>query len=210
MKFRGLYTKIIKEHFNKNNEIILLCFGAADGYTIKITQNILKNTHVNAVSVEPLKDWVPLLELIDHNKIYNCALVCSDEKDEVCFYETENRYSSSLFKPEEHKDKYLVSTITIEAILKTIDKNIDIITMDIQGSEETIIPDAIDLLNNCTELLVINTHSKKIDSKILNTLHSNNWSLLAYYPYPKKELEHISPDGEQYWINNRKLRGNHV
>jgi FkbM family methyltransferase len=100
----------------------------------------------------------------------------------------------------------------VEAIplVKLLDKHarVDVIFVDIQGSEYDVLRSAIRSLNQKVRLLIIGTHSRKIEGDLIDLLHTNRWSLKKEKPCDfvySPEVMHLpgmtTHDGCQIWVN---------
>lgn len=84
---------------------------------------------------------------------------------------------------------------------------VDLIHIDIQGHEESVIAAGIDILNARVRRLVIGTHSRTIEGHLFDLLHANGWICESELPcalMPAMDgLLHLATDGEQVWRNDR-------
>ncbi|RUO99216.1 hypothetical protein [Hyphomicrobium sp.] len=87
----------------------------------------------------------------------------------------------------------------------------DLVHVDIQGSELSVIPASLDCLNAKVQRLVIGTHSRKIEGDLLTSLSAVGWILENEKPCqfafngsgePITE-RHVRIDGTQVWRNSR-------
>jgi len=110
-----------------------------------------------------------------------------------------------LHKPD-NESVVLVPTITLGEIL-SICPHVDMIDMDIQGSELTVISHIIRVLNEKVMRIHIGTHSSKIEDNLRDIFLKNHWRKHFDYalqrtvetPYGKISFD----DGVQSWINPR-------
>lgn len=87
---------------------------------------------------------------------------------------------------------------------------IDVLHIDIQGSEAELVPKAMDFLNAQVRSMFIGTHSRKIEGDLMELLFEQGWQLLREKPC---RFDHYSTaptlagrtvaDGGQYWKNPR-------
>jgi len=89
-------------------------------------------------------------------------------------------------------------------------KNVDLLHIDIQGSEFGVIQCGMDQLNEKARVMVIGTHSRKIEGDLLELLFHNKWILRNEKPcsfvfnQSARSLEGMtSVDGTQIWVNSR-------
>ena len=90
------------------------------------------------------------------------------------------------------------------------DATVDLLHVDIQGSEVAVIRANSSLLNDCVRAVFVAAHGRKIEGELLELFHSNGWILLrerpARFSY-RKDLSTIvgwtTRDGGQYWRNPR-------
>jgi FkbM family methyltransferase len=78
-----------------------------------------------------------------------------------------------------------VSTVTLRDILLPIEQ-MDYIDIDIQGAEQRLILDGIDLLEERVKRLHVGTHSDEIHAKLTELFETRGWQVLVQIP----------PDGE--------------
>ena len=107
-----------------------------------------------------------------------------------------------------------VRAIPFSDLLESYTK-IDLIHIDVQGSEYKIVKSVIRALSRKCRILVIGTHSRKIEGDLLNLFFRNKWFLRAEkccefnYFMGSKSLEAMTQvDGTQIWINPR-FKQNH-
>ena len=147
--------------------------------------------------------------------LYNSA-VSAGEK-ELFFPVLDNSsadYGAKASKLSEEKDYrgMALKTVRIPAIpLKEImDKyqKIDIIYIDIQGAEESVIQSVVQYLNKKVKLIAIGTHNRQIEGNLLDIFFSNKWDLILESPCDfKYDLNKPSltgmtiNDGFQFWKN---------
>lgn len=87
---------------------------------------------------------------------------------------------------------------------------IDIIHIDIQGSEAELVPQVMDFLNTQVRSMFIGTHSRKIEGDLMELLYQQGWQLLREKPCrfdqnsnaPTLDGRTVA-DGGQYWKNPR-------
>ena len=94
--------------------------------------------------------------------------------------------------------------------LKTLmnDKErVDLVHIDIQGHEESVIAAGIDELNAKARRLVIGTHSRTIEGHLFDLLHAHGWVCESELPCVMRPTmdggRFLFVDGEQVWRNDR-------
>ncbi len=93
-------------------------------------------------------------------------------------------------------------------------RKVDLLHMDVQGSETALIASALDDLNSKVRHLFVGTHSRLIEGEILSLLLKQGWNLLREEPcvfrtrsggVPLEEM--TLRDGGQLWENPRLVGG---
>ena len=89
-------------------------------------------------------------------------------------------------------------------------KKIDLLHIDIQGSEFGVIKCGMKALNQKARVMVVGTHSRKIEGDLIEMLFNNKWYLRNekpcqfYFDLNARSLEGMtSVDGTQIWVNSR-------
>jgi FkbM family methyltransferase len=89
----------------------------------------------------------------------------------------------------------------------------DLVHVDIQGMEGSVLSSAIDVLNERVRCIFVGTHSRKIEGELLELFHTNGWTLVRERPtkfsYTKERKEitgWTTRDGGQYWLNQRIIK----
>ena len=91
-------------------------------------------------------------------------------------------------------------------VLRDVD-DVDLIDMDIQGSEGAVVRGGKDVLANKVRRVHIGTHSAEVEAELRETFHAMGWDCRNDYPCrstvmtPYGEIEF--EDGVQTWINPR-------
>lgn len=99
-----------------------------------------------------------------------------------------------------------IRSISLNTLLAGKDR-VDLIHIDIQGHEETVVAAGIDALNRTTRRLVIGTHSRSIEGHLFDLLQQHGWICEFEVPCRLRPslagpLE-LDCDGEQVWRNGR-------
>jgi FkbM family methyltransferase len=85
---------------------------------------------------------------------------------------------------------------------------IDLLHIDIQGSEANLIRDCLGFLNNKVAYVVVGTHSREIEGEIFACMRGAGWKLEIERPAIlslPNGVPQISVDGVQGWRNSRLL-----
>ena len=96
----------------------------------------------------------------------------------------------------------------LETLLKDLGA-IDFMHIDIQGAEFDLIQDQIDWVSNNVQALMIATHSRSIEGKLIDLLFDNGWQLYREKPCRVDWQKNCSlagrtvVDGSQYWLNRQ-------
>lgn len=84
---------------------------------------------------------------------------------------------------------------------------VDLVHIDIQGHEESVIAAGIDVLDERVRRLVIGTHSRTIEGHLFDLLHAHGWVCESELPcvlWPTMDGgRYLAADGEQVWRNDR-------
>ena len=90
---------------------------------------------------------------------------------------------------------------------------IDLLHIDIQGFEKIALPPIMSVLNERVKRVMLATHSRSIEGKMMDLFHEAGWTLVAEEPCDFKYRKDISvmegmtvKDGSQYWINELMVR----
>ncbi len=99
-----------------------------------------------------------------------------------------------------------VSSVTLRDILLPVER-LDYIDVDIQGAEEKVIRDGIDLLEERVKRLHIGTHGEDIHAKLTELFDSRGWQVLVQIPpdgeYATEWGNFSTSDGILSVVNNR-------
>lgn len=115
----------------------------------------------------------------------------------------------------EHADKdYLNRSVEYEEVeAYPLDQllptgEVDLIHMDVQGSEFEIIHAGIDVLNSRVRNIFIGTHARIIEGQLLELFHAHGWKLMrerptrfSYHGDRRDIVAWTTRDGGQYWNN---------
>lgn len=99
-----------------------------------------------------------------------------------------------------------VNSLTIERAINDLDI-IDFLHIDIQGYEYRAVLSSLEALRDKVRIMLIATHSRKIEGDLLDTLHEKGWRLIYEKPCkferaPKGNLTALTTlDGTQVWMN---------
>ncbi len=107
-----------------------------------------------------------------------------------------------------------IENIKVEVVPlnKIINHTVDLLHVDIQGGESNLLNNAVDLLNKYVKVVLIGTHSRKIEGDLINLFYKNKWALLIETPCKFKynpgipSLEGMTiVDGNQVWVNPKYI-----
>ena len=106
---------------------------------------------------------------------------------------------------ETERDGYeVVRSISLERLLED-EEVVDLIHFDVQGAEGDVIPVAADLLTRKVRYLVVGTHSRSIEGRIIDALLPRGWDLENEQPaqigHSLNGSEILHADGTQVWRN---------
>jgi hypothetical protein len=89
---------------------------------------------------------------------------------------------------------------TPENVFSEIDR-VDLLHVDIQGGERSLIPDSISIINQKVAYLCIGTHSRQIEGELFDCLIDNGWKLEIERPaiLQLNEKPVVIVDGVQGW-----------
>lgn len=112
---------------------------------------------------------------------------------------------SALFsETPEPRDGYdMVKSISIPTLLKD-EKVVDLIHFDVQGAEADVIGGALDFLTERVRYMVVGTHSREAEFRIIRDLQSHGWRLENEQPARFDRTngeEHLRCDGTHVWRN---------
>ena len=97
-----------------------------------------------------------------------------------------------------------VRSISLSTLLKD-EPLVDFIHFDIQGAEADVIDASAEMLTDKVRYLVIGTHSRVIEGRIIETLRRHGWTLENEQParmgYTADVPEYTRADGTQVWRN---------
>jgi hypothetical protein len=107
--------------------------------------------------------------------------------------------------PHSHIAKVKLKAFSLATLLKPF-STVDLVHVDIQGDECTVLSRAQDVLKEKAKRLVIGTHGRMIEEKLLNCLALNSWILESEESCQLKQLDKaivLLRDGCQVWRNSR-------
>lgn len=107
-----------------------------------------------------------------------------------------------LFRLPRSPHKYAVQeSVTLQRLIGETEM-IDFMHVDIQGSEGTVLPAAMDLLNERVRLLAVGTHSHEIEAKLRDCFGANGW-VCHHDTEMHRRANGSLADGHQVWRNPR-------
>ena len=205
--YRGIFAKKILE-LVENKKIKFYLFDVNKNVKKYIANLLkLKNVHYNEIAL--------------HNKNgkavyhYNGSFECSGSslsnliKDDAVWVLSRKIILKMLFLSTEEFTKYTVPTITLDSFVKKNKiKSIDLLKVDIEGSEHLMLQGARKTLkkNKIKTILIEicdkkNIYKKK-EKKILNFLRKNNFTLLKKKIYLSPSIFSNHAAGDYQLINN--------
>ncbi|MEN6490078.1 MAG: FkbM family methyltransferase [Smithella sp.] len=105
-------------------------------------------------------------------------------------------------------DNKAVPCRRLETLLKDLGA-IDFMHIDIQGAEIDLLQDQIDWVSNNVKTIMIATHSRSIEGRLVDLLFGHSWQLYREKPCRVDWHKNCSlvgktvVDGSQYWLNKR-------
>ena len=109
-----------------------------------------------------------------------------------------------VLKAAKHKTHHVLKTYPIDDIAGG--EPIDLLHIDIQGGEADFVDGCLQDLSSSVRYMVIGTHSRQIEGRIMTTLLANGWSLEIERPAIITIVggaPQIAVDGVQGWRNTR-------
>lgn len=93
--------------------------------------------------------------------------------------------------------------IPLHEVLPATDQRIDLLHIDIQGGESTLVPNTLEFLNRSVACMLIGTHSRQIEGALMDVLLKAGWVLEVERPAVLHIGRHASAqtDGVQFWRN---------
>lgn len=102
-----------------------------------------------------------------------------------------------------------VPVYSLDALLAD-EASVDLIHIDIQGSEAEVVEAAVEVLGKKVKCLIIGTHGRAIEQKLVDVLTSDGWVLCREHACRLGQSESMGVvcmvDGCQMWRNPRLLR----
>lgn len=109
-----------------------------------------------------------------------------------------------------HRTLIPVQAVPLDCVLALFPKHvvIDLLHIDIQGTERTALPAAITSMTERVKRVMVGTHSRQIEGELIELFSRAGWELVAEEPcefVPRPEAPRVEgwicKDGSQYWIN---------
>lgn len=99
-----------------------------------------------------------------------------------------------------------IRCLSLSSLINGKDR-VDLVHIDIQGHEESVLKAGIDVLNAKVRRLVIGTHSRSIEGHLFDLFQDNGWVCESEMPCvlrPTMDGKRVLlVDGEQVWRNDR-------
>ncbi len=107
-----------------------------------------------------------------------------------------------------HSGMVAVKCYSLETILRDLPPQVDIVHCDIQGSEADVMEASLDLLDKRVRRVVIGTHSRLVEGRLLEMFSARGWRLehemvCIYRQEPATGVLALLQDGAQVWRNIR-------
>jgi FkbM family methyltransferase len=214
---------------DKRQEFVMCELGCAWGCWMNISGIIAKRVghSVHLIGVEGDKEFVDLAKktlltnkfIPDEFTLHNGII---SSKDGVALFPKHDPNKSMFgFEPifDASKTKRIIymqtakyielKQISLKSVLKKYDL-VDLLHIDIQGGEESLIPSCISLLTEKISYMVIGTHSRQIEGKMFECLINAGWLLEIERPaiLQLSDKPFVTVDGVQGWRNLRLLPSN--
>lgn len=192
----GEYDFIYLDKYSwiKNSQVIIDA-GACIGMFSRMINKICKNSTI--IAIEPETNNFNLL--VKNTKKYN-NIICKknglwNKKCNLIVEESSNGAWGFTVKEAKNNEKYDINAISIENIINEykID-TIDILKLDIEGSEVEVFDKNCERWLNKVKVCIIEFHERKrpkSSKKIINIMKKNNFDYFIYtenYVFIKKEL----------------------
>ena len=94
-----------------------------------------------------------------------------------------------------------VPALTLDDLV--MERTVDFVHMDIQGSEESVIPAGMPCLSEWVRRVVVGTHGRRLDREISNVFSAAGWIVEARQPSILTPEGALLRDGVQVWRNDR-------
>lgn len=166
-----------------------------NGLRLNIPLFPMYRNNLKLIEIETPKNW------------YGQYHVPSVKKEDILIRDT--YLNKELLVDRHGTGRVLCDTITIETLLKTI-PIVDLLNMDIQGSEYISIHKNLEVIKTKVKKLYVSTHSTEIDNLLYNMMTGLNWKCTHAYTYQFQgdtEFGYIKfGDGVQVWENPRYFK----
>lgn len=198
----------------KNNKIPKIILVAVEGNTKRYS--LLKH-HLSNNAFDPI-DITGDFKFLEYNQV-SCVFqgVVWTHDGDVFFPQDEITDMGSSASADKSDTDYrgnntkAISTpcLTLSSLCNRLNY-VSFLHIDIQGSEYQILNHSIEWLNQKVSTMMVATHSRVIEGKLIELMLKNNWTLFREKPCrvdwqrTKGNLEGwTTKDGSQYWINQR-------
>jgi FkbM family methyltransferase len=201
--YGGFY--ICPDILNNKDEIIV--YSAGIGQDISFDMDMMNEyTNCTVFAYDPTPksiEWIKKQHLPKRFKFFPYGLSNKTGEEQMYMPQNKNHVSGSVQKSSAHSSNYVIVEMkTIEDIIKENNHNyIDIIKMDIEGSEFSVIEN-LDFKNIKCGQIVVEFHNrffkngKKLFNNIVNILKENNFYCFA-----------ISNNGDEFSFINKDIYG---
>lgn len=212
---------------NKRNDFVMCELGCAWGCWMNISGTIAKRkgNSVHLIGIEGDYEFLRIAKntLLNNsfspNEFRLVHGIVASSNGTALFPKHDPNHSNWGFEPlfnlsSNEANEYLRTgkydkqqQISLSDLINDFDQ-IDLLHVDIQGGEEDLIPSCLSLLSEKVSYMVIGTHSRQIEGKILDCLLNAGWLLEIERPAILKlttEKPLVTVDGVQGWRNPRLL-----
>jgi FkbM family methyltransferase len=107
--------------------------------------------------------------------------------------------------PQQNRDYETIDCVTIETVIAPVD-HVDVMHFDIQGTEADVIEQSIAILTGKVRRIVIGTHGRNIEQRLLEFLDKEGWTYEMDKPCTYQQAPGgitLLQDGVQVWRNPR-------
>lgn len=199
------HNQWLREHLMYNNvpnDVIIFEDALISNYDGTGELVVSNEIRLNAPLFPMYRNKLKLIETQTPRNWYGQFHTASAKKEDILIRDT---YVGKELLVDRHGiGRVVCDTITIETLLETIPV-VDLLNMDIQGSEYKSIHKNLEVIETKVKKLYVSTHSTEIDNLLYNMMASLNWKCTHAYPYQFRgdtEFGYIKfGDGVQVWEN---------
>lgn len=176
----------------------------ADPTKAKWIQENLNENNLNSEIYDDCKTTILNNAISDKKGVMYFPIVSNPDKDYGNVPSNENNekdYRGASFK------NFKIDAISLKDLITS---PVDLLHVDIQGGERDLLIKTIEHLNKFVKVLVLGTHSRKIEGDMFELFFNNQWTLLLEnhclfkYDVNIPTLEGMTiKDGNQVWVNTK-------